>query len=65
MNTINVTCPRCGSDRIKVEETSEIVFKCICKVSFVCENCGYRGTLKVYSEDGNGLEIVVGEDPFQ
>lgn len=61
MNPIKVSCPRCGSDRIKVEETSEIVFNCICKVSFVCKDCGYRGILKVYTEDSNKLEIVVGE----
>ncbi|MCL4334215.1 MAG: hypothetical protein M1290_07290 [Candidatus Thermoplasmatota archaeon] len=56
-----VECPSCGSDRIRLEDVSEIVFKGICVVSFICDDCGHRGRLKVQSGEGNKLEIVLTE----
>ncbi|MFG1446511.1 MAG: hypothetical protein AAE975_05010 [Thermoplasmatales archaeon] len=40
-------------------EPAAITYKCFIKVPFVCNNCGYRGDIKVLKDEKKEIEIVV------
>lgn len=59
MQTLLVSCPKCGEKNFSVMEPAAITYKCFIKVPFVCNKCGYKGDIKVLIEKKNELEIVV------
>jgi C4-type Zn-finger protein len=59
MQTLLVSCPKCGSKDFTVMEPAAITYKCYIKVPFVCNKCGYRGDIKVLKDEKKEIEIVV------
>ncbi|MEM0128370.1 MAG: hypothetical protein QXO03_04715 [Thermoplasmatales archaeon] len=59
MNSLLVTCPKCGSTYFDIEAPAEITFNCFLKIPFTCKNCGYKGQVKILAQGGTEIEILV------
>ncbi|MCW6158031.1 MAG: hypothetical protein LVQ63_00895 [Thermoplasmatales archaeon] len=59
MNSCVVTCPKCGSSSLKIEQPAEITYECFLNVSIECLKCGYKGQVKVEESKQNELDLFV------
>ncbi len=59
MQTLLVSCPKCGSENFAIGEPAAITYECFVKIPFTCAKCGYTGYIRVQKDEKNEIEILV------
>lgn len=59
MQTLLVSCPKCGVKDFVIGEPAEITYGCFMRVPFACRKCGYKGDIKVLKDEKSEIEIIV------
>jgi C4-type Zn-finger protein len=59
LNSCIVTCPKCGSNSLKIEQPVEITYGSFLNVSIECLKCGYKGRVKVEEGKTNELDVFI------